>query len=236
MKDLLTLIFDSKNLEKLTPNFTKNVALIYTIENDILRRSHSHFSAKMLGISDFNFSISKNLRKILTDILFEYKKYNFEAIYLNFSSEITREFVFELDKLCFSENIKLYVPFSFAKVVTYANLVLNTAICGGNLKNLFEFSILEYGINRISAEISCVAREFEIPSSNVEGVAIEIPIEPKNVYFSDNLYTNYFTTMKTPEVCVFTIFDNQTSIARKIDMIASLKVCEIFLNYNFIVE
>lgn len=238
MKDLLTVILSEKNFDKTIPKKPENIALIYKIQNDCLMRfkTFANFDGMVLGIDDTDFSIDKNLKKILSDIIFEHKKYNFNGIFLSFHGENHSEFVYLLDELCFKEHIKLYVPLSYAKVVQNAILVISTAISGGNLQQLFEYSILQYGLPRVSAEISLSAYEFDIPSENSIPRKITQPlnIENQSIFFSEALCCNYFTHRKNDNSCTFTIFDDEKSFINKMQIMTKLSVNDIFINYEFI--
>lgn len=237
MKDLLTVILDHKNFIPNRNIYPKNVALVYNIQKDILNRvlSFASFENSLLGIDDFNFSIDKNMRKILNDIIFEYKKYHFTGIFLNFSHENHSDFVFLLDELCFRENIPLFVPLNYAKVVSHAKIVIETSISGGNLQQIFEYSILEYGIDRVCAKLSFCAYEFDVPCNNSNGRKLNLPIDTTDcsVFFSESLCTNYFTKTISPDNCVFTIFDDKQSFLAKYTLISNLNIEHIFTNFDF---
>ncbi|MFI3116175.1 MAG: hypothetical protein R3Y12_08570 [Clostridia bacterium] len=233
MNDFLIAILNEQNYSVL--DFPKSVAVIYKVENNILMRlkNFSNFRGKMLGITDLSFSINKNLKKILSDIIFEYRKFNFSGIFLDFKGESQSEFVLELDELCFKEKIPLYVPQSYAYVVNNAKIVINTAISGGCLKNIIEYAQMQYGTCRICVQISLVACEFKIPSKNNAGKFMNFPINTNNspVFFSETLCTNYFTKMDSENSCIFTIFDDKTTFYKKLSLLNSLNVAEIFFDY-----
>ncbi|MFI3227790.1 MAG: hypothetical protein R3Y09_10360 [Clostridia bacterium] len=238
MKDLLTGILDPENVTTYSSKFNRYVANIYKIQNNCLvrQKTFSKFENSILGINDDDFCAEKDVKKIISDIFYEYKKFNFNGIFLDFHGEEHSEFVYLLDERCYKEHIELYVPQKYAKVVDNAKIVISTAISGGNLQQIFEYSILQYGLNRICAEISLDAYEFDIPSYNDLSRKIVRPTKTDltSVFFSENLCTNYYTKMTDSEHCVFTIFDDENSFKKKLEIIHKLTVKDIFINCKFI--
>ena len=192
----------------------------------------------MMGICDDDFSITKNIQKILNDILFEYEKNNFIAIYLDFHSDPQSEFVSRLDEICERQGIKFFVPMNYAKVVKYATIVIDMAISGGNVKEILQYNIQEYGVSRIATQISHIAKEFYIPYNDSIGMDIVLPVntDGREVFFSDSLCTNYFTYMKDEKSCIFTIFDNEKSFFSKLEIIKNANIKDIFAKYEHIVN
>lgn len=235
MKDILMTICSPENLSFFTRNFSNNVALSYIIKGTELIKSKAfvNYRGCILGVKEIYIDDKVNTAKIAHDIIFDYNKNGFKGIYLDFFSGKATELVFLLDKLCVKEGIELFVPITYAKSVNYAKLIFDTSISGGNLKNILEYMIFEYGQERFCAKISHVVKKCYIPSNGEGEVILEDCEKADNVFFSDNLYIKYYSYMQD-ERCVFTTFDDIDTLNRKISLLRGLAVEKIFICENCI--
>ncbi len=234
MKDILTCISTFDNFKTFSRHFKENVGLIYRINNNILEKAQLNFYHKnaYLGVFEENLSETKNFNEIARNIIFECLRHNYKGIFLEIYTSKASELAFKLDKLCEKQKIPLFVPFSYAKSVSYANLVFDMTISAGNMKNILEYAILEHGKDRISAQISYNIFRFEIPSDEKRPLTLDIlpDLTGQNIFFSENLMLNYYTTMISKEKCHFTAFDDMNTLQKKIELLTSLNINKIFIS------
>lgn len=233
MKKNINILFQPQEYTKLHKEYPKNTALFYRINNDMLVKAKCSWYVEdsLMGIAQNDFKIVKNLKNILDDIIYEYNKNSFKGIFIDIKTQEATTFIQKLDEICKIRKIKLYVPMQFAKVVSHATIIIDTAISGGDIKNILEYALLEH--DKIATKIYYTAREFEIPSKDTSGKLIdgEIDLSDKNIFFSQSLCTNYFTNMRGNK-CIFTIFDNYKALEEKISIIRQMDIEDIFLSYD----
>lgn len=233
MKNLVKIISASSDFSKSQKISDTNVALFYKLgrENLIKHPTTLFIENQILGITDIDFNGVFNMKKLIDDVVFEYQKNKCLGIYLDFHSENSVELVAVLDDLCFRQGFKLYVPMPYANSVKNSILVFDMAISGGNIKNILEYTKMQNP--NFAIKISHQCRKFEIPSADTQGELLPYPIDTfdKNVFFSENLCTNYFTYMKNTETCIFSIFDDEKSLGAKLDVVKSLEINDIFMDF-----
>lgn len=234
MKDILKIISDGSKYVENSKKFTNNIALIYKIGNgNLLKEKINYFfDNQIMGIYDENFSNEENIKKICDDILFDYNSLNFKGIYLDFNYENSVELVSKLDQYAYRNQIELYVPKAFAKVTNHAKIVIDMGISGGNISDILEYTKMEFGKDRVCAKISYNIRKFIVPNSqDSEGeILLNVDLHDKEVFFSELLCTNYYTTMISEDKCEFVIFDNIQSLYKKIEVLHKVGIKNIFMD------
>lgn len=240
MKDIIKIISNDKNYVKNSKKFAQNVANIYQINGENLQKAQINyfFNNQIMGISDNKISDKVNYNNIFEDIIFEYKTQKFKGIYLDFNKESSVNLVLKLDKFANSNKIDIYVPKEYAKITEYSKIIVDMGISGGNIKDILEYAILEFGENRICAKISYNIRKFIIPNENkLEGKALNsVDLTDKNIFFSEFLCTNYYTNMILDEKCEFVIFDDKKSFYKKLEILDKLQIKNIFVDFNDLIS
>lgn len=202
----------------------------YAIKNDVITRKVTNFytNGNILGV--FEDGEIKYSAKLLKDIEYEYIQKGFEGIFVDASNAQSSAFIYELDKLCYKRKIELYVPLEYEKSAENAKLVFKTEITGGDLSNILQYKKMQFG-ERLVTLVRKIQREFSIPNQNDTYIDVEkLDTTGRNVFFSENLYTNYFTYMKNENTCVFTMFDDENSIEKKIELCKRCSILEVFVD------
>lgn len=130
----------------------------------------------------------------------------------------------------------LYVPESYACAAPAVKVVIPTALSGGSLKQRLGQAAQTYGAQRVALGLEWVAEDFTLPAMSGGGRHLEWEELERlrgqrapAVYFSDELCAHYFTYMHTGQSAHFTLFDDPSSMAKKLYVAAALGIHEAFL-------
>lgn len=130
----------------------------------------------------------------------------------------------------------LYVPESYALSAPAVKVVIPTALSGGSLSQRLGQAVQNYGAERVVLGLEWVAEDFTLPAISGEGQRLSWDeldglLEQRSpaVYFSDELCAHYFTYMHTGQNAHFTLYDDPSSMAKKLFVAAGLGIREGFL-------
>ena len=130
----------------------------------------------------------------------------------------------------------LYVPESYACNSPAVKIVIPTALSGGSLKQRLSQAVQSYGADRVVLGLEWVAEDFTLPAMSGSGRHLDWEELDRlrrqrspAVYFSDELCAHYFTYMHTGQSAHFALFDDPSSMAKKLYVASALGICEAFL-------
>ena len=130
----------------------------------------------------------------------------------------------------------LYVPESYAISAPAVKVVISTALSGGSLKQRLSQAAQMYGADHIALGLEWVAEDFALPAMSGGGRVLEweeldrlLQQRSPAVYFSDELCAHYFTYMHTGQSAHFAIYDDASSMAKKLYVASALGIREGFL-------
>ena len=127
--------------------------------------------------------------------------------------------------------IRLYVTEPLAPYAKGDTVLIGTAISGGTLKRRLEDALASYGLCAITAER--VRMDFALPAKTGEGRSISaaeldaLRSRCVRTFFSPELCTNYFT-YRGPDGAHFVLYDDEYSIAKKLELAESLGIKSAF--------
>lgn len=130
----------------------------------------------------------------------------------------------------------LYVPESYAFSAPCVKVVIPTALSGGSLSQRLGQASEAYGAERLALGLEWVAEDFTLPAMEGSGEHLEqetldrlLAQRAPAVYFSDELCAHYFTYMHTGQSAHFVLYDNASSMVKKLHVAAALGIREGFL-------
>ncbi len=130
----------------------------------------------------------------------------------------------------------LYVPEHYALSSPCVKVVISTALSGGSLRQRLTQVAETYGPERVALGLEWVAEDFTLPAPDGSGTHLEqedldrlLAQRSPAVYFSDELCAHYFTYMHTGQNAHFTLYDDPSSMAKKLFVAAGLGIREGFL-------
>lgn len=130
----------------------------------------------------------------------------------------------------------LYVPEGYAVANPCVKVVISTALSGGSLRQRLTQVAETYGPERVALGLEWVAEDFVLPAPDGSGTHLEqedldrlLAQRAPAVYFSDELCAHYFTYMPTGQSAHFVLYDNATSMAKKLYIAAAVGIQEGFL-------
>lgn len=194
-----------------------------------------------IGISD----IPENTNDIDCDffaknLLFEAKRTKCRGIFADFErdSDISKELSSKIDKILCDNSIPFFVPLSKADYTSHAHITTDTAISGGSLQDMISEYSNKYGKHRISALLSPLCADFTLPSNNPSGnplssderIALRTQ-KNSQVFFSKELCAKYFTYMDEDNQGHFVLFDDESTMQDKIDLLSRLGINHFFALY-----
>ena len=119
-----------------------------------------------------------------------------------------------------------------------ASVVIPTALSGGSLSQRLTEASEQFGVERIALGLERVAVDFTLPASDGDGTPLSrqdlaelLQKRSPSVYFSAELCAHYFTYMIRGQEAHFILYDDASSLLRKIRLAAGLGIRRGFLPY-----
>ena len=143
-----------------------------------------------------------------------------------------------------ARGISFSVPENYAHaVLPPTNIVVSSAISGGSLRQRLNDATKKYGAERIILECERNCEDFTLPANTGSGKRMAVS-ELDNLfsrlmpipYFSSDLCTYYFTYRDRNNYSHFVLFDNASSIRKKLSVAADAGITSAILVYPEIQE
>lgn len=130
----------------------------------------------------------------------------------------------------------LYVPEAYALPAPAVKVVISTALSGGSLKQRLSDAAAAHGADHLALGLEWVAEDFTLPAMQGTGKPLTreeldrlLGERAPAVYFSDELCAHYFTYMNTGQSAHFILYDDASSMVKKLYVAAALGIREGFL-------
>lgn len=144
-----------------------------------------------------------------------------------------------LAPLLSSRGCPLYIPEEYGAYRGTAKVLLSTALSGGTLKGRLQEGIEKYGTDGVAILLERVAEDFFLPSPTGRGMPLSqeelqermATLHP-SVFFSGELCAHYFTYMSKDNGAHFILFDDATSLQKKIQVANGLGISDVFISYS----
>lgn len=120
-----------------------------------------------------------------------------------------------------------------------AKVLIPTALSGGSLRQRLEEAAAQYGPGRVVLGVERVAQDFFLPSPTGQGVPLtqealrrkRQELDP-SIFFSNELCAHYFTYMSRQSGAHFVLFDDASSIRKKLALARSLDIAAAVLPFR----
>lgn len=130
----------------------------------------------------------------------------------------------------------LYVPESYLSTCPGVKVVISTALSGGSLQQRLSQVAQAHGPERVVLGLEWAAEDFTLPAPEGGGTHLSqaeldelLEKRAPAVYFDHELCAHYFTYMHTGQNAHFVLYDNPSSMVKKLHIAASLGIREGFL-------
>lgn len=130
----------------------------------------------------------------------------------------------------------LYVPEGYVTACPSVKAVISTALSGGSLKQRLSQVAEKLGPQRVALGLEWVAEDFTLPAPDGAGVHLSqeeldrlLEQRAPAVYFDQELCAHYFTYMHTGQSAHFVLYDNASSMVKKLAIAHALGIQEGFL-------
>lgn len=148
-----------------------------------------------------------------------------------------RAFLSRLDQACHEQGLAFFLPATRAEDTTHAWLLAETAVSGGSLRDYFGELRASYGA-RVAAALKPVSQDFCLPSPDSAGQVLSaaerealLARTGAQTFFSRELCARYFTYMDADGNGHFVLFDDETTIRAKLDLLDSIGIPYVFALY-----
>ena len=132
----------------------------------------------------------------------------------------------------------LYIPEQYGRYSDTAKVLIPTALSGGSLQVRLQEAVQQYGPERVALAVERSAEDFFLPSPNGQGIRLtqeelrqRIQEREPVVFFSNELCAHYFTYMNRQNGAHFILFDDASSIRKKLHVARSLDIADALLPY-----
>ncbi len=177
---------------------------------------------------------------LIMEILGECEKRNFRGIVLDTGGKSTTQLMLltgHLASEASKKGLKLYVHDVLSAASALTVILLPTALSGGTLADHISDAVQKYGTGRVALEIERIRMDFTLPAKN--GTGIELTAEELQAliekhqaqsFLSKDLCAYYFT-YHDKKGTHFVLYDNGTSIKRKLSVASKLGIEDAFIFY-----
>lgn len=146
--------------------------------------------------------------------------------------------VSELSPLLERQGWPLYVSEPFGHYSETAKVLIPTSLSGGSLRQRLAEAVSRYGAERVALAVERSAADFFLPSPTGQGLPLSREelrqrmeeLSP-SVFFSNELCAHYFTYMNRQNGAHFVLFDDASSIRKKLYVARSLDIADALLPY-----
>lgn len=178
---------------------------------------------------------------LVREILRECDARGFTGVLCDFEGPVLpllAETVSALDESLSRRNWPLLVPESYGHAAPSGQVLLSSALSGGSLRQRLADVIQTRGAAGVALAVERVAHDFPLPSPDGQGKplrqeALQQLLEQREpqVYFSDALCAHYFTYMSRETGGHFVLFDDASSIRKKLQVAQRLGIRRAVLPY-----
>lgn len=153
---------------------------------------------------------------------------------------VPRQVAAGLDEVLTRRNVDLYVPEQLGEYTANARVMIGSALSGGSLACRLQEAAERFGgTERVALRVERVAEDFFLPAPSGCGKALgerELSammtrLKPA-VFFSDELCARYFTYMTPEGGAHFVLFDDATTVRKKLQVARRLGICRAVARFE----
>lgn len=195
----------------------------------------------LMMIEDGGFDGRGDARTFSQAVFQECRNQSFRGVVLDLEAPpkpLLARIISGLEETCTRQSWFFYLPEAYCLYSNRAKIMVSTALSGGSLRRRLEEAGEKYGRARLVPYLQRVAEDFHLPAQEGRGYPLtrEALISLRNrlsptVFFSQDLCAYYFTYMSRDTGAHFVLFDNATSLRRKMEIASSLGLGEFVLVY-----
>ena len=200
----------------------------------------------MLDDQGFDPSRPGYSNQFVQEVLRELSARGFTGVIANWEGEPSpplRQVTLQLGAALAQRKLSFYVPERWGKAAPRARVLITSAISGGTLRGRITEAGNTFGMERVVLAIERSGEEFLLPAPQGRGTPLSeeelgrrlTGLHPR-IYFSTELCAHYFTWMGRDGRARFVLFDNESSIRKKIHLAGTLKVPACLLAYPEVEE
>lgn len=137
---------------------------------------------------------------------------------------------------------QLFVPEAYGGQVAQANVLICTALSGGNLRSRLEEAAETFDRQRVALDLERLRMDFPLPCPGGEGTPLSreelealLRSRQPHAFYSSDLCAKYFTYTQE-DATHFVLFDDAGSLLRKLQMGRQMGFCAGFFMYPEVEE
>lgn len=227
----------------------------YTVAHMIYRIGRGHHLFRAQGVKFINGGLmvldtdgyvgGGPSATLIMEILGECEKSNYCGIVLDTGSKFTSQLMLlagHLASEAHKKGLKVYVHEALSGASDHVVVLIPTALSGGTLSGHIGDAVEKYGTGRVALEIERVRMDFSLPAKNGTGIdlsaeELQTLIEQHNPqsFLSKDLCAYYFT-YHDKKGTHFVLYDNATSIKRKLTVAARMGIEDAFIFYPHVAD
>jgi hypothetical protein len=165
---------------------------------------------------------------------------NFCAVICMASGPAPQRLAAQLDEFLARRGVDLYAPEHWGQYTQKARVLIGSALSGGSLTCRLQEAVERFGgTERVALRVERVAEDFFLPAPSGCGKALgerELSammtrLKPA-VFFSDELCARYFTYMTPEGGAHFVLFDDVTTVRKKLQVARRLGICRAVARFE----
>lgn len=198
------------------------------------------FRGGWMVVGDAGFDGRGDPAPFCQEVLRECAARGFSGVICDFESSLPllSRIISTLAPLLLRKGFPLFVSERYGDSSKTAKVLISTALSGGSLRQRLEEAAARYGANRVALAVERVAQDFYLPSPTGQGVPLsteelrqKLQELTPSVFFSNELCAHYFTYMSRQTGAHFVLFDDATSIRKKLYLARTLDIGDAVLPY-----
>ena len=144
----------------------------------------------------------------------------------------------QLGPMLVRQGRSFYVSEPYGRCTATGRVLIPTALSGGSLRQRLGEAVERYGAGRVALAVERTAADFFLPSPDGQGrpltreeLKARLEERSPSVFFSDELCARYFTYMNRQSGAHFVLFDDASSIRKKLRLAEALGIDRALLCY-----
>ena len=195
----------------------------------------------LMGICDQGFSPGRaDAASFVRDVLYEIQRLGYTGVLADWEGicQTRVAFLQQLDQALAERQLPLYAPRPYAPHLSAARLVTPCCVTGGSLEEMLREQIGAFGAQRLAMDLTPLCQSFTLPCHYAHGQTLtpaqcraKLQEYGSSLFFSREMCIKYFTYMDQERQVHYVLFDDASTLQRKIQLCRSLGISSFFLVY-----
>lgn len=195
----------------------------------------------LMGICDQDFSPGRSdVDGFVRDVLYETQRLGYTGVLADWEGicQTRVAFLQRLEQALEEKQLPLFAPRPYGPHLSTARLVTPCCVSGGSLEEMLREQIDAFGAQRLAMDLTPMCQAFTLPCHYAHGRTLTpeqcralLKQYGSSLFFSREMCVKYFTFMDENKQGNYVLFDDASTLQRKMQLCRSLGITTFFLVY-----